>query len=85
MDMTPTTAAAASPSTPDRLTGFIKNLNADGNFGFIAGPGNTDYFFHRTLVGTVVQFTDLRPGQRVSFSPYDHAKGKRARDLSPID
>ncbi|MGH7437602.1 MAG: cold-shock protein [Polyangiaceae bacterium] len=62
--------------------GVIKRLN-DKGFGFIAGGGAKDLFFHQSAVEGA-RFEDLREGQRVSFSEGQGPKGPRAEKVTPI-
>jgi cold shock protein len=60
-------------------TGTIKTLTAKG-FGFIAGPGGEEYFFHQSAcVG--VRFDSLREGQAVTFDVGQGPKGPRAENV----
>jgi CspA family cold shock protein len=59
--------------------GNIKRLT-DKGFGFISTETGKDIFFHQSaLVG--VSLTDLREGQRVSFTVGQGPKGPRAEDV----
>ncbi|MEK7131722.1 MAG: cold shock domain-containing protein, partial [Patescibacteria group bacterium] len=60
------------------MTGTIKTLVVEKNFGFITPEdGSKDIFFHATsLSGT--QFSDLKQGDAVSFDVEESEKGPRA-------
>ena len=60
------------------MTGTIKKIVADKNFGFISGDGlDKDLFFHaNSLVG--VQFSDLREGDTLTFETEESPKGLNA-------
>lgn len=60
------------------MTGTIKKIVADKNFGFISGDGlDKDLFFHaNSLVG--VAFADLREGDTLSFETEESPKGLNA-------
>lgn len=59
------------------MIGVIKRIVSEKGFGFINGPGNIEYFFHRTAVRDV-SMDDLREGQKVRFEEEKSAKGPRA-------
>ena len=62
-------------------TGTIKTLTTKG-FGFIAGPGGEEYFFHQSAcVG--MRFDSLREGQAVTFDVGQGPKGPRAENVKP--
>ncbi len=60
------------------MTGTIKTLLKEKNFGFITAEGQEkDLFFHaNSLVG--VQFSDLHEGDAVSFETESSPKGMNA-------
>jgi CspA family cold shock protein len=60
------------------MSGTIKTLTTKG-FGFIAGPGGTEYFFHQSACG--VPFDSLREGQAVTFEVGQGPKGPRAENV----
>jgi cold shock protein len=62
--------------------GTIKRLT-DKGFGFIADGSGTDVFFHMSSVQGV-RFTDLREGQKVSFTIGQSPKGPRAENVQVI-
>ena len=62
------------------MNGTIKTLRADKGFGFIAGDGAQEYFFHHTaIVGA--QIEDLREGEGVQFDVGQGPKGPRAENV----
>lgn len=66
------------------MTGKIKTLRSDGNFGFITPEGEKkDIFFHSSgLVG--VQFADLKNGDSVTFEVEQSDKGPKAVRVSRL-
>ena len=64
------------------MTGTIKTLINDKNFGFITPEGGAkDIFFHATSLNGV-QFSDLKVGDAVSFDTEDSEKGPRAINVA---
>lgn len=60
------------------MTGTIKTLVVDKNFGFITPEdGSKDTFFHASALGDVA-FTDLKQGDKVSYDVEESEKGPRA-------
>ncbi len=60
------------------MTGTIKTLVTEKNFGFITPEdGSKDIFFHATALNGV-QFSELKQGDAVSFDVEDSEKGPRA-------
>ena len=62
------------------MTGQIKTLVPDRGFGFILGESGTEFFFHRSAVESG-DFSQLKPGDRVSFEEELSAKGPRASSV----
>ena len=64
------------------MTGTIKTLVVEKNFGFITpADGSKDVFFHATgLVG--VTFAELKQGDMVSFDVEQSDKGPRAVNVA---
>lgn len=63
------------------MTGTIKTLVTEKNFGFITPEdGSKDIFFHATALNGV-QFSELRQGDAVSFDVEDSEKGPRAANV----
>jgi CspA family cold shock protein len=62
------------------MNGTIKTLRADKGFGFIAGDGAQEYFFHHTAV-VGAQMEDLREGESVQFDVGQGPKGPRAENV----
>ncbi len=62
--------------------GTIKRLT-DKGFGFIDNGTGTDMFFHMSAVEGV-RFSDLREGQRVSYTEGRGPKGPRAENVRVI-
>ena len=60
--------------------GTIKRLT-DKGFGFIDNGSGTDMFFHQSAVEGV-RFSDLREGQKVSYTEGRGPKGPRARTFA---
>lgn len=64
------------------MTGIIKTLIADKNFGFITpDDGSKDIFFHASALGGGLQFSELQKGDKVSFDVEDSDKGPRAANV----
>jgi CspA family cold shock protein len=61
------------------MSGTIKTLTSKG-FGFIAGEGGTEYFFHQSACAGV-PFDSLREGQAVTFDVGQGPKGPRAENV----
>ena len=60
------------------MTGVIKTLIVEKNFGFITPEdGSKDIFFHATSLKDV-EFSALKQGDKVSFDVEDSEKGPRA-------
>ncbi len=66
------------------MTGVIKKLVTDKNFGFITPEGGAkDVFFHqKSLAG--VEFVDLREGDTVSFEMEESPKGPDAVNVQRV-
>ena len=62
--------------------GTIKKLT-DKGFGFISTGQPKDLFFHASAVQGVA-FSDLREGQKVSFTEGRGPKGPCAENVKPI-
>ena len=73
-------------SNDHKLSGTIKRLNEEKQFGWIRDPQTgQDYFFHFSeLIG--VEFADLRDGDQVRFSPVipEPTKGPRANEVERV-
>jgi CspA family cold shock protein len=64
------------------MTGIIKSLIVEKNFGFITpDDGGKDIFFHASALSDGVQFADLRKDQKVSFDVEQSDKGPRAANV----
>lgn len=64
------------------MTGKIKTLIVDKNFGFITpDDGQKDIFFHASALSDGLQFSDLKQGAAVSFDVEDSEKGPRAANV----
>lgn len=64
------------------MSGTIKTLIADKNFGFITpDDGSKDIFFHASALGGGLQFSELQKGDKVSFDVEDSDKGPRAANV----
>ena len=70
------------------MTGIIKSLIVEKNFGFITPTdeqgnpsGEKDIFFHASALSGGLQFADLQKGQKVSFDVEDSEKGPRAANV----
>lgn len=64
--------------------GTIKKLISDKGFGFIAGDGSKELFFHHSSVADQ-GFESLREGQRVEYTEGQGPKGPRAENVKPVD
>jgi len=62
--------------------GTIKKLT-DKGFGFISTGKDKDLFFHASNVQGV-DFSELREGQKVSYTEGQGPKGPRAENVTPI-
>jgi CspA family cold shock protein len=62
-------------------TGTIKRVVADRGFGFIAGEGEKEYFFHRNSLEAPLDFDRLAGGERVEFEVEESPKGPRANKV----
>jgi CspA family cold shock protein len=62
--------------------GTIKKLT-DKGFGFINTGKDKDLFFHASNLDGV-EFSDLREGQKVSFTEGQGPKGPRAENVKPV-
>lgn len=70
-----------SGSMTNQLSGTIRRLNDERHFGWIRDPETgIDYFFHATEL-IDVEFSQLRDGDTMKFTPVDHPKGPRASDV----
>ncbi len=64
------------------MTGTIKTLVNEKNFGFIAtGTGEKDIFFHASALQGV-EFSELAAGDTVSFEVEESEKGPRAVNVT---
>jgi len=64
------------------MTGTIKTLREDKNFGFITPEdGSKDVFFHATSLSGV-EFSSLHQGDKVSFEVEQSEKGPRAINVA---
>lgn len=65
------------------MTGKIKRVIEDRQFGFISGDDNNEYFFHASdLVG--IQFNVVDAGMKVEFEPKTTVKGLRASEVRDV-
>jgi CspA family cold shock protein len=62
--------------------GTIKKVT-DKGFGFISTGQDKDLFFHADSVQGV-SFSELREGQKVSFTEGRGPKGPRAENVTPV-
>jgi len=62
------------------MTGTIKRLIQDKQFGFIRDEKGKEYFFHSSGLKNA-QFAALQEGQEVTFEDTDGVKGPRAEDI----
>ncbi len=67
----------------EQLTGQVSGLIADRGFGFISSQG-VDYFFHSKGMRAGYLFVELNKDDRVTFTPTETPKGKRAVDVRPV-
>ncbi len=64
------------------MTGVIKKIVKERNFGFITpDDGSDDVFFHSSRLAPKVFFEDLREGEEVEFQVRPGEKGPQAFDL----
>lgn len=62
------------------MTGLVRNIVQNKQFGFILGEDvKGEFFFHKSECKAL--FEDLRPGDRVKFEAKGTAKGMRAYDV----
>lgn len=65
------------------MTGKIKTLHSDKNFGFIRGDNGKDYFFHKQEIYGF--WDDFKVGMSVEFEDAgDLGKGPRAANINLI-
>mgnify|MGYP001602943178 CR=1 FL=1 len=71
------------------MTGIIKTLIVEKNFGFITPTdaegnpnGEKDVFFHASALSGGLQFAELQKGDKVSFDVEDSDKGPRAANVA---
>ena len=66
------------------MSGVIRKIVVGRGFCFITGDDDVDYFFHADdLQG--VEFTRLKVGDRLSFTPKAGSKGRRALEIRVQD
>lgn len=58
--------------------GTIKKVVADRGFGFITADDGKEYFFHRSGLGSSLDFDRLAGGEKVEFEIEAGPKGARA-------
>jgi CspA family cold shock protein len=73
---------AIIPGNTRMAEGTIKKLT-DKGFGFISTGKDKDLFFHSESVQGV-SFSELREGQKVSFTEGRGPKGPRAENVTPV-
>jgi CspA family cold shock protein len=64
--------------------GVIKKLVSDKGFGFIAGEGQSDLFFHCSEVEDGL-FETLTVGQSVQYEAGEGPKGPRAQNVRSVE
>jgi cold shock protein len=64
-------------------TGTIKKVVAERGFGFIAADDGKEYFFHRSVLASSMNFDRLVGGEKVEFEIEQDPKGPRARNVVP--
>jgi len=64
-------------------TGTIKKVVSERGFGFIAADDGKDYFFHRSVLASSLDFDRLAGGEKVQFEIEQDPKGPRARNVEP--
>lgn len=62
------------------MTGVIKNVNKEKNYGFIKGEDGKEYFVHSSALKNCTM-DDLEPGREVTFEDAEGPKGPRAEDV----
>jgi CspA family cold shock protein len=60
------------------VNGTVKRLVSDKGFGFVAAADGSEYFFHQS---GCADFSSLREGQSVTFTPGQGPKGPRAENV----
>ncbi len=63
------------------MIGKIRRLIADRAFGFIAGNGRKDVFFHASQAA---DFDALTEGQQVEYEPVESPKGPQAQNVRAV-
>jgi CspA family cold shock protein len=66
------------------MEGAIVRLVVQKQFGFIRGKDNVERFFHKSAVENK-DFSELREGQRVTFTHTKGHKGPRAEAVQVLD
>jgi CspA family cold shock protein len=64
------------------MTGIIKRLARDLNFGFVRADGGAEYFFRRST--TLADWSTLKEGDRVTFEQESSPKGPQATKVSRL-
>jgi CspA family cold shock protein len=64
-------------------SGTIKKVIAERGFGFIAADDGKEYFFHRSVLASTMNFDRLVGGEKVEFEIEQDPKGPRARNVVP--
>jgi CspA family cold shock protein len=64
-----------------RISGTVARIVLDRGFCFLKDDCGVDYFCHMSALQDG-PLDELQPGQRVSFTPTDTPKGKRAEMVS---
>ena len=62
------------------MTGTVKKIVREKNFGFIKGQDGREYFFHRSCLKNI-EFEDLTEGREVTFEDAEGDRGLRAEDI----
>lgn len=64
------------------MTGKIKNVNVEKNYGFlVSDDDNKEYFFHRSCLVNDSDWQDLERGRHITFEPSPSPKGPRAENV----
>ena len=64
-------------------TGTVKKLVPERGFGFITSDDGKDYFFHRSVLASTLDFDRMVGGEKVQFDVEQDPKGARARNVEP--
>lgn len=66
-------------------SGYVKSINLDRGFGFLAEPDQPDIFFHVDELGPGLEWDETLTGRRVKFKVFGTGRGPKAFDVRPAD